>query len=77
VQREIRIRAPPQTVFAFLTDPAKMVRWMGTQATFDPRPGGTYRLTITGRDRDERLHTLKDEAEAEDRRRGGDRHRRS
>lgn len=47
VQREIRIQASPQTVFGFLTDPAKMVRWMGTQATFDPHPGGTYRVNIT------------------------------
>jgi uncharacterized protein YndB with AHSA1/START domain len=50
VEREIRIRASPQTVFAFLTDPAKMVRWMGTEASLDPRRGGTYRVNITGRE---------------------------
>jgi uncharacterized protein YndB with AHSA1/START domain len=37
-------------VFAFLTDPQKMVRWMGTEATLDPRPGGVYRVNVTGRD---------------------------
>jgi uncharacterized protein YndB with AHSA1/START domain len=51
VQREVRIQASPQTVFAFLTDPAKMVRWMGTQATLDPNPGGVYHVNVTGRER--------------------------
>jgi uncharacterized protein YndB with AHSA1/START domain len=51
VQREIRIEASPSTVFAFLTDPAKMVRWMGTEATLDPRPGGIYRVNVSGRER--------------------------
>jgi len=51
VQRHIRIEASPETVFAFLTDPAKMVRWMGTEATLDPRPGGAYHVNITGRER--------------------------
>src|SRR6266480_7582206 len=51
VQLEIRIDAAPSTVFAFLIDPAKMVRWMGTEATLDPRPGGLYRVNVTGRER--------------------------
>lgn len=50
VEREIRIAARPETIFSFLTDPAKMVRWMGTKATLDPRPGGIYRVDINGRD---------------------------
>jgi uncharacterized protein YndB with AHSA1/START domain len=37
-------------VFAFFTDPAKMVRWKGTEATLDPRQGGIYRVNINGRD---------------------------
>jgi uncharacterized protein YndB with AHSA1/START domain len=48
VQHEIRIEAPPPTVFAFLTDPEKMVRWMGTEATLDPHPGGVYRVNVNG-----------------------------
>ena len=32
VQLEIRIDAAPSIVFEFLIDPAKMVRWMGTEA---------------------------------------------
>ena len=51
VQQEIRIEAPPSKVFAFLTDPAKMVRWMGTEAVLDPRPGGDYGVNITGHER--------------------------
>ena len=48
VQREIKIDAAPATVFEFLTDPVKMVRWMGTEALLDPRPGGDYRVNING-----------------------------
>ena len=35
VEREISIDAPPSVVFEFLTDPAKMVRWMGTEAVLE------------------------------------------
>jgi uncharacterized protein YndB with AHSA1/START domain len=48
--KEIYIDAPPPVVFAFLTDPVKMVRWMGIQAELDPQPGGIYRLDPNGRD---------------------------
>ena len=34
VRRETHIAAPRATVFAFLTDPEKILRWMGTR----PRP---------------------------------------
>ena len=46
VEHEIRIEARPETVFPYFTDPAKMVEWMGTEATADPRPGGIYRLVF-------------------------------
>ena len=42
VQREIQIAAAPATVFAFLTDPEKIVSWMGTEATTEAQPGGLY-----------------------------------
>jgi uncharacterized protein YndB with AHSA1/START domain len=51
VEREIRIDAPPSVVFEFLTDPAKMVRWMGTEAVLEPWPGGRYRVNISGHER--------------------------
>jgi uncharacterized protein YndB with AHSA1/START domain len=48
LEREIHIDARPETVFAFFTDPAKMMRWMGAGATLDPRPGGICRIDING-----------------------------
>ena len=42
VRREIQIAAPPATVFAFLTDPQKILSWMGTDATTEAHPGGLY-----------------------------------
>jgi uncharacterized protein YndB with AHSA1/START domain len=51
VQREVRIDAPPSAVFGFLTQPEKMVRWMGVEAALDPRPGGVYRVDLTGDER--------------------------
>jgi uncharacterized protein YndB with AHSA1/START domain len=50
VRREVQIAAPPSTVFAFLTDPDKILRWMGTEATVDPHPGGIYLVNVSGRD---------------------------
>lgn len=50
IEREVRIAARPETVFAFLTEPARMVKWMGAMAVLEPRPGGTYRVVINDRD---------------------------
>ena len=50
VRREVQIAAPPATVFAFLTDPQKILRWMGTEATLEPHPGGLYLVNVTGKD---------------------------
>ena len=44
VEREIAIAASPETVWQFLVDPDKAIRWMGQTASFDPRPGGAYRI---------------------------------
>jgi uncharacterized protein YndB with AHSA1/START domain len=44
VRRETQIAAPPATVFAFLTDPEKIVSWMGTEAETELQPGGLYLL---------------------------------
>jgi uncharacterized protein YndB with AHSA1/START domain len=48
VRRETHIAAPPAAVFALLTDPEKIVRWMGVQAEFEPQPGGLYLLNLDG-----------------------------
>jgi uncharacterized protein YndB with AHSA1/START domain len=50
LERSIRIEARPETVFSFFTDPKKMVLWKGALAELDPRPGGIYRVEITGDD---------------------------
>jgi uncharacterized protein YndB with AHSA1/START domain len=49
VRREIRIAAPPATVFAFLTDPDKILRWIGTEATVEAHPGGLYLVNVGGK----------------------------
>jgi len=48
VQRETHIAAPRASVFAFLTDPDKIVQWMGTEATAEMHPGGLYLLKGVG-----------------------------
>ena len=42
VRRETQIAAPPATVFAFLTDPEKIISWMGAEAMTEAQPGGLY-----------------------------------
>ena len=49
VRREVQIAAPPATVFAFLTNPEKILRWMGMEANIEPHPGGIYLLNVTGK----------------------------
>lgn len=44
VRRETFIAAPRATVFAFLTDPEKIVSWMGTESQTETHPGGLYLL---------------------------------
>src|SRR3954471_4490761 len=48
VRRETHIPAPPAAVFALLTDPEKILGWMGTEAEVEPRPGGLYLVNVTG-----------------------------
>lgn len=48
VRRETHVSAPPAAVFALLTDPEKILRWMGTEAEVEPHPGGLYLVNVTG-----------------------------
>ena len=50
VRRETYIAAPPATVFAFLTDPEKILSWMGTEATTEAHPDGLYLVKGCGGD---------------------------
>ena len=48
VRRETHIPAPPAAVFALLTDPEKILGWMGAEAQVEPEPGGLYLVNVTG-----------------------------
>src|SRR3954471_20458808 len=48
VRREVQIAAPPATVFAFLTDPEKILSWMGAEAATEAHPGGLYLIKKVG-----------------------------
>ena len=44
VEREIEIAAPPGVVWQYWLDPTQIVRWMGSNAAIDARPGGPIRV---------------------------------
>jgi uncharacterized protein YndB with AHSA1/START domain len=41
-----RIRAAPERVYRFFTDPDLWARWQGTSANVDPRPGGILQVAM-------------------------------
>jgi uncharacterized protein YndB with AHSA1/START domain len=42
----VLIAAAPETVFPYFTDPSRYIQWMGTFATLEPVPGGSYRVLM-------------------------------
>jgi uncharacterized protein YndB with AHSA1/START domain len=46
VEVSVQVAGPPEIVFGYLTDPARYVQWMGSRATLEPVPGGTYRVQM-------------------------------
>jgi uncharacterized protein YndB with AHSA1/START domain len=50
VRRETHVAAPAATVFAFLTDPEKILSWIGAEATTETHPGGLYLVKGIGGD---------------------------
>jgi uncharacterized protein YndB with AHSA1/START domain len=48
IVKEVRVDASPETVFAFFTEPDKLTRWLASEATLDPRPGGINHQTHPG-----------------------------
>ena len=40
------IKAPPEVVFPYFTDPTLIVTWIGDRAELDPRPGGVFSLDM-------------------------------
>ncbi len=47
--REVRIEASPEDVFPYFVDPEKLVSWKAVAAEAEARPGGRFRLDVTGR----------------------------
>ena len=46
ILREMTIDADAATVFAFFTDPERLIRWMGTAAELNPEPGGILLVDV-------------------------------
>lgn len=44
LDREITIRARPETVFRYFTDSERFARWWGEGSRIDPSPGGAVRI---------------------------------
>ena len=44
----LRIDAPPEVVFSYFTDAERYRMWQGSEAELDARPGGVFRVTMTG-----------------------------
>jgi len=42
------IKARPEIVYAFFTDPAKWLAWQGVDATIEPVAGGVFRMNVRG-----------------------------
>jgi uncharacterized protein YndB with AHSA1/START domain len=47
IHYEMTIEADQASVFAFFTDPERLVRWMGASANLDPQPGGLLLIDVT------------------------------
>jgi uncharacterized protein YndB with AHSA1/START domain len=47
VELALTIAARPETIFRFLTDPARFARWMGEGSVLEAEPGGRLRVGFT------------------------------
>lgn len=48
VEQTLHVRATPETVWRFWTDPRRMCEWWGAAAQLDQRPGGACRVEMGG-----------------------------
>jgi uncharacterized protein YndB with AHSA1/START domain len=48
VEQTLRIKARPETVWRYWTDPQRMCDWWGAAAELDPKPGGVCRVEMGG-----------------------------
>ncbi len=44
VEVQVRLAASPVQVFPYLIEADRYIRWQGTKAELDPRPGGVFRV---------------------------------
>lgn len=44
---EVLVKAEPATIFALLTDPNQLA-WIGTDAQYELKPGGIYKVSVMG-----------------------------
>ena len=45
-ERTLAIDASPETVWEFLVDPEKLMRWKGINADLETQPGGIFRCEV-------------------------------
>lgn len=48
VEQTVHIRARPETVWRYWTDPQRMCEWWGVAADLEARPGGVCRVDLGG-----------------------------
>lgn len=46
--REVVVKATPDTIFPYLSDPDLMVQWLGSSVCLDPRVGGELHVVCGG-----------------------------
>ena len=46
IEVEERIDASPEDVFPYFVEADRYIRWMGIEASLEPRPGGLYRVRM-------------------------------
>ncbi len=46
VEQTLRIKAKPETVWRYWTDPRRMCEWWGAAAELEPEPGGVCRIEM-------------------------------
>jgi uncharacterized protein YndB with AHSA1/START domain len=49
VEASVRIGASAKALFPYFTVADQLMKWMGVSAELDPRPGGAYRVNVTGK----------------------------
>ncbi len=49
IVRELHIDATPAQVFPYFVDPGKLIAWKAVAAEAEARPGGRFRMDVTGR----------------------------